>query len=186
MRISSFLASKFPESFYETRMNENCVGLCKIYNFDSFWNKICFTRHGSLNIENNFSTVITLYPWYITCIVQIIKRVLQFRLVQIIKEDKVKVFDFFLSESLISWKSMKQHTISRSIVESKYWSMTSPVSELVWLLGLHKDLTIEHSKPTLVIFPMLSIQATQLPTFLPDVSSLVINEVQVWIELIRP
>ena len=63
------LVSKFLESSYETRTNKSCIELCKIYNFDSFWNKICFTRHGSLNIENNFSAVITLYPWYITCIV---------------------------------------------------------------------------------------------------------------------
>ena len=50
---------------------------------------------------------------------------------------------------------MKQHTISSSIVESKYWTTASPVSELVWLLGLLEDLTIEHSQPTLVTLPML-------------------------------
>jgi len=48
MYVRSTLASKFPESLYETRMYKSCVGLCKIFKFDSFWNKFCFTWNGSL------------------------------------------------------------------------------------------------------------------------------------------
>ena len=53
----------------------------------------------------------------------------------------------FLGESLISWKSKKQHIVSRSSVESEYRVMGALVSEFVWLIDLLKDLTINHDQP---------------------------------------
>jgi len=53
-------------------------------------------------------------------------------------------FCVFLGSSLISWKSKKQHTISRSSAESEYRSMASTGCELLWLFTLLHDLTVAH------------------------------------------
>ena len=42
--------------------------------------------------------------------------------------------------SLLSWKSKKQSTVSRSSVEVEYRSMASTVAEVTWLIGLFREL----------------------------------------------
>lgn len=52
----------------------------------------------------------------------------------------------FLGHSLISWKSKKQPTISKSSTETEYHCMAVTTSELVWLHFLLTDLHIPVNK----------------------------------------
>jgi len=56
----------------------------------------------------------------------------------------------FLGESLISWKSKKQGTVSLSSVEAEYRSMRWIVAELSWLSWLLSELTVTSFIPILV------------------------------------
>ncbi|XP_070009601.1 uncharacterized mitochondrial protein AtMg00810-like [Nicotiana sylvestris] len=50
-----------------------------------------------------------------------------------------------LDSSLVSWKSKKQSTISRSSAEAEYRNLASIVAEITWIIGLLKELGVDHN-----------------------------------------
>ncbi|GKE13220.1 retrovirus-related pol polyprotein from transposon TNT 1-94 [Tanacetum coccineum] len=52
-----------------------------------------------------------------------------------------------LGKSPISWKTKKQHTVSRSSAEAEYRSMATITCELKWLKALLLSLGVSHSRP---------------------------------------
>lgn len=59
----------------------------------------------------------------------------------------VSGFVVFLGDSLISWKSKKQHTVSLSSAEAEYRSLRRLIAELAWLSRLLADLTVQDITP---------------------------------------
>lgn len=52
----------------------------------------------------------------------------------------------FLGCSPVSWKTKKQHTVSRSSAEAEYRSMASITCELKWLKALLQSLRVDHPR----------------------------------------
>ncbi|GKB85258.1 putative RNA-directed DNA polymerase [Tanacetum coccineum] len=59
----------------------------------------------------------------------------------------VSGFCVFLCNNLVSWKSKKQATISRSSAESEYRCLASTTCELIWIVKILKDLGVEGLLP---------------------------------------
>jgi hypothetical protein len=59
-------------------------------------------------------------------------------------------FCVFLGSFLISWKSKKQHTVSRSSAEAEYRLMAAVSCEIAWLYSLLKDFQVTHSSAALL------------------------------------
>ncbi|KAK4397129.1 Retrovirus-related Pol polyprotein from transposon RE1 [Sesamum angolense] len=57
----------------------------------------------------------------------------------------------FLGGSLVSWKTKKQNTVSRSTVEAEYRSMGITVCELAWIVYLLRDFGVQIPTPILFL-----------------------------------
>ncbi|XP_020552886.1 uncharacterized protein LOC110012693 [Sesamum indicum] len=53
----------------------------------------------------------------------------------------------FLGNSLISWKTKKQSTVSRSSTEAEYRSMATTTCELIWIFNLLQELQVHSPTP---------------------------------------
>ncbi|GJZ59527.1 ribonuclease H-like domain-containing protein, partial [Tanacetum coccineum] len=53
----------------------------------------------------------------------------------------------FVNGSLVSWKSKKQNTLSKSSTKAEYRALASVTSEVIWILKILKDLKCENLLP---------------------------------------
>ncbi|KAJ0622300.1 putative RNA-directed DNA polymerase [Helianthus annuus] len=53
----------------------------------------------------------------------------------------------FLGSNLVSWKSKKQSTVSRSSGEAEYRAMCSATCELIWIVNVLKELNVNCKVP---------------------------------------
>ena len=59
-------------------------------------------------------------------------------------------YSIFIGDSLVSWKSKKQSTVSRSSTEAGYSAMVVATCELVWILYFLKNIGVKHDKEALL------------------------------------
>lgn len=52
-----------------------------------------------------------------------------------------------LGDSLLSWRTKKQNTVSRSSAEAEYRAMTTTTCELVWICGILHDMGVVLNQP---------------------------------------
>ena len=75
-------------------------------------------------------------------------------------------FCIFLGNSLISWKSKKQPTVSRSSTESEYRALAIVSCEIMWIIKVLRDLQINVKRPVDVLVDNQSaIQLSLNPVF---------------------
>ena len=83
----------------------------------------------------------------------------------------------FLGNSLVSWKSKKQHIVSRPSAKAEYKAMAASICELIWLIPLLKDLQIDHSQEALysvIVKQLYTLQQTLCTMKEPSILNLTV------------
>ncbi|GJW19214.1 putative RNA-directed DNA polymerase [Tanacetum coccineum] len=84
----------------------------------------------------------------------------------VVTRKSVTGFCISLNGSLVSWKSKKQNTLSKSSAEAEYRAMASVTSEIVWILKILKDLNWEQFMPvTMYCDSQAAIKIAANPVF---------------------
>lgn len=71
----------------------------------------------------------------------------------------------FLGDSLVSWKSKKQHVVSMSSAEAEYRALASAASEVTWLTQLLMDFEVTIGPTLLFCDNQAAIHIASNPTF---------------------
>ncbi|WOG98596.1 hypothetical protein DCAR_0417940 [Daucus carota subsp. sativus] len=88
----------------------------------------------------------------------------------------------FLGSSLISWKTKKQKTVSKSSAESEYRSMSYTTSELIWIEGLLQDLhSVSLAVNSVSQFSILFVYKHQLHELISTVLHFILPNTQLLI-----
>lgn len=82
------------------------------------------------------------------------------------KHKKTTGFLVKSGEFLISWKSNKQQTISRSSAEAEYRSLPAATTKVTWMLGLFSELKVSVKQPMdLFCYSKAALQIAANPIF---------------------
>ena len=62
----------------------------------------------------------------------------------------ITCYSIFIGDSLVSWKSKKQSTVSKSSIKVEYRAMPVATCEIVWILYFLNDIGVEHKREALL------------------------------------
>ncbi|GJZ89010.1 ribonuclease H-like domain-containing protein [Tanacetum coccineum] len=88
------------------------------------------------------------------------------RVLRYLKGSSRSGYCVFLGDSLVTWKSKKQSTLSRSSAEAEYRSMASATCEVIWLSNLVGDMGVKDLLPVVLYYDNSSaLQIAANPVF---------------------